>query len=100
MSGAPAKPSLHDIAAMPYPASVHAMRSHYNPLWGKGKDGELTTWKVDLDYSYRVSETFSCEVEAVDEDEAIELAHDRFDNDCSDADEEDCEIDNSKAVRT
>lgn len=29
------KPSLAEIAAMPFPASLNAMRQHYNPDWGK-----------------------------------------------------------------
>lgn len=92
------KPTLKEIAAMPYPASVQAMRQHYNPMWGRGKDGELQTFKVTLDYAYRVSDVFECEVEAVDEEDAIEVANLRFDEDCHDADEDDCEIVRSKAV--
>lgn len=97
MSAAQEKPSLHDIAAMPYPRSVEAMRKHYNPQWGKGKDGELQTWKVRLEYSYRTDDVWTCEVQAVDEDDAIRIAEDEFDNKCSDASADDCKIDNATA---
>lgn len=31
-------PSLHEVAAMPFPASLKAMREHYNPDWGRDRD--------------------------------------------------------------
>lgn len=82
---------------MPFPASQEAMRKHYNPMWGRGADGELIKFKVNLEYSYRVSESWSCEVLAADEDEAVELAEDDFNAKCPGANAEHCEIGNSTA---
>lgn len=70
------KPSLHDIAAMPYPASVNAMRKHYNPEWGRPvpEGGERRTFEVELDIEYTGSDTHWIKVEAFTEEEAEELA--------------------------
>jgi hypothetical protein len=70
------KPSLHDIAAMPYPASLEAMRKHYNPDWGKPvPDGEtLRTFKVRIEYSYRCDGDGVATVNAFTEEEAIDAA--------------------------
>jgi hypothetical protein len=79
MASAP-KPSLHEIAAMPYPASLLAMREHYNHQWGRfDNEAELQTWKCRIHYSYRTEDVFECEVEAATEDEAEKLAEDAFD---------------------
>ncbi|WP_394662903.1 hypothetical protein [uncultured Sphingomonas sp.] len=76
------KPSLHEIAAMPFPASMLTMRKHYNRDWHKPEpDGEVRTWKVKVNYSVRTEETKTYEVEAVTEEEANELAEDMFDKD-------------------
>lgn len=66
-------PSLHDIAAMPYPASLKAMREYYNPAWGKDRgDGELKTFTVEVEYSIRDQATIT--VEAFTASEAEDLA--------------------------
>lgn len=70
------KPSLHEIAAMPFPASQEAMRKFYNPHWGKpvSDDGEKRSFKVRVDYEVRSEESKIVNVEACSEEEAIELA--------------------------
>jgi hypothetical protein len=72
------KPSLHEIAAMPYPASLLAMRKHYIPDWGiPVPDGATKrTFKVEVEYEYTVTETETecVTVEAFTEEEAIEKA--------------------------
>jgi len=79
------KPSLHEIAAMPYPASVMAMREHYNSGWGKPlpdeKYDEPRTFKVRIDYSFTTQGQRSYTVEALSEEEAEEMAVNEFDND-------------------
>lgn len=62
------KPTLQEIAAMPYPASLNATRKWYEPEWGMpAPDEEGTTRKYRVRVDYTVtrdgSETF--EVEAV-----------------------------------
>ena len=95
MSAVAEKPSLHEIAAMPFPASQEAMRKHYNPHWGKDvpDDGEKRRYKVKVRWIAEGSETY--EVEAFSEDEAEELAGEEFDSDgCipDDAEWDDCTI--------
>lgn len=80
------KPTLHEIAAMPFPASQNAMRENYNPHWGKPVPegaGELKAYRVAVEYSYTAYETTFYDVEAYDESEAEDLAADVFDNDSS-----------------
>ena len=71
-------PTLHEIAAMPFPASLNAMREHYNKDWGRpvpeDSDGELRTYLVSVSYSIR--DLITVEVEAYSEDEARDLAED------------------------
>lgn len=76
------KPTLHEIAAMPYPSSVRAMRKHYEPHWGKPvpEGGEKRLFEVTVEWSARGHETY--EVEAFTEDEAEDLAEIEFDKDC------------------
>lgn len=72
------RPTLHEIAAMPFPASVEAMREHYNPHWGKDTgDGQLRTFKVKVIYETRSDEIQVVEVEAFTEQEALDLAEDK-----------------------
>jgi hypothetical protein len=79
MATAP-KPSIQEVAAMPYPASVRAMREHYNPQWGKPvPEGKLRRYSVEVDYSFRGRDTWSTEVNAHSREEAEELAGDAFD---------------------
>lgn len=73
-----ARPTLHEIAAMPYPASIEAMREHYDRHWGKCSDGEeLRTFKVAVTYETRSDVTEVVEVEAFSEAEALDLAEDK-----------------------
>lgn len=66
------RPTLQEIASMPYPASLKAMREHYNPAWGKDiGDGEKE-FTIEVTYEVRNSETVT--VEAFTADEAEELA--------------------------
>jgi len=71
------KPSLHEIAAMPFPASTEAMRKYYNPEWGRpipeGLD-KKRSFKVRVNYTYRVADDETVTVEAWTEEEAEELA--------------------------
>ena len=68
------RPSLHEIAAMPFPASRNAMREHYNPHWGKEvpEDGQKRKFKVQVEYS--IPEYFEATIEAFSKDEAREEA--------------------------
>lgn len=78
------KPSLAEIAAMPYPVSELTMRRFYDPLWGKDKgEGDTVKWKVEISYSYVVKErsVVEYEVEACTAEDAKRLAEEMFDND-------------------
>src|SRR5690349_16430869 len=70
-------PSLHEIAAMPFPASVEAMRKHYNPEWGKPvSDKGLQRFKVEIEYEYSIRDRQMVTVDAFSEEEAIDKAAD------------------------
>ena len=75
-----ATPSLHEIAAMPFPASLNAMRKHYNPDWGKPvpEGAEFREFEVRVEYEYTVRETETVKVEAFSQEEAIEKAGDKL----------------------
>ncbi len=77
------KPSIQEIAEMPYPASMMAMREHYNPDWHKPEpDGEtLMKYRVTMDFAVRDSRTYT--VEALDEEHAEKLADDALNADKS-----------------
>ncbi len=71
------KPSLHEIAAMPYSETVKAMRQFYDPLWGfPHGDGSTQKYTVEVEYTYTCTDYETVEVEAENEEEAIELAGD------------------------
>ena len=74
------KPTLHEIAAMPYPQSLQAMRKHYNPKWGAEiPDGVLKPKKFSVEVEYALH-TYNDEVitvEAFTAEEAEELAADK-----------------------
>lgn len=92
------KPSLHEIAAMPFPHSQHAMRKFYNKDWEKPiGDGEMCKWKVTIEYSYRAEGDETFEVMATCEEEAKDLATNRF---YENPPGEDAEIDNIEAKAT
>jgi hypothetical protein len=74
-----AKPTLHEIAAMPLPASIEAMRKHYNPKWGMpvADGGERPTFRVKVHYETRSEDYEIVDVEAFDEAEALDLAEEK-----------------------
>lgn len=71
-------PTLHEIAAMPFPASVTAMRKHHDPSWGlpEPDEGELRRFKVRVDWTITQSGSDTIYVRAADAAEAKELATD------------------------
>lgn len=75
------RPPLHDIAAMPFPASMVAMRKFYNKDWHKPEsDGESPgKWKVTVRYTERTESDWDVEVEAASQAEAEEKAEVEFD---------------------
>lgn len=68
------KPTLHEIAAMPFPSSRSAMREHYDKAWGcdAPDDGVMRKFAVTVDVTLETSETYT--VEAFTEEEAEEVA--------------------------
>ncbi len=71
------KPTLHEIAAMPYSETIKAMREHYDPLYGFPMgDGAKQKYTVEVRYSYVCTDWETVDVEASDEAEAIDLAGD------------------------
>jgi hypothetical protein len=98
MAEAAAKPTLHEIAAMPYSVGLAAMREHYDPLWGmvtpEGDDPKFR-WKVRVYYSVRSVESRVVEVDAATEDEACDLAEEQI----LDEEGSDVDISDSSATR-
>jgi len=76
------KPSLHEIAAMPFPASQTAMRKHYNPDWHKDIPEGKKVFRVSVDWSLEGS--FVEDIEAEDEEEAREIAEEMASDEASD----------------
>lgn len=66
-----ARPSLHEIAAMPLPTSLIAMRRHYDPCWGVPEGEQL--WNVNLSYEIEtaVCDTVCIEADSPEAAEAI-----------------------------
>lgn len=81
------KPTLAEIAAMPLPASIMAMRQHYDPNWGRLPEEGTKRFMVKADYSYVVHSEYSDIIEAESREEAEEIATDDI---LSEG--EDCEI--------
>ncbi|MFZ3484247.1 hypothetical protein [Sphingomonas sp. 3-13AW] len=78
------KPTLHEIAAMPFPASVQAMRKFYNPNWGMpvpDDAGDLRKFKVRVEYTYTESDSRTYTVEATTKEQAETIAEGMFDKD-------------------
>lgn len=75
------KPTLHEIAAMPFPASQKAMREHYDPRWHKEEAQGLKRFRVRFDWA--LVGTFDEIVEAEDEDEAKEIAREQAQDDAA-----------------
>jgi hypothetical protein len=74
------RPTLHEIAAMPYPYSERAMREHCDPNWGKPKpEGVLRSYTVEVSYHFSGRDIWGTTVKAHNEEEAIELAEAAFD---------------------
>ena len=67
------KPSLHEIAAMPFPASVLAMQKHYDPTWGKEPPPPSGKRKFFVKADWTISGRFRDEVEAENREEAEEI---------------------------
>lgn len=90
------RPTLHEIAAMPFPASVEAMRKHYNPAWGKliDGDGAARRYRVKLSGTVTTRDYINetVEVDAFSSDEAIKLAEEEIDDRHPDADEIDFDM--------
>lgn len=75
------KPSLHEIAAKPYfGQAAAAIRAHYDPRWGLFKNGEPRTYCVTVLYSLRTEGEEVYEVEASSQEEAEDIALERFYN--------------------
>lgn len=73
-STAEARPSLHEIAAMPFSRTAEAVRKHYDPAWGENdEDGEpVKAWRVR--FYWTVSGSYDEVVEAATDDEARAIA--------------------------
>lgn len=74
------KPTLHEIAAMPFPASVTAMRKHYQKDWGKPLPEGLTEkrkFRVEVNFEVSYTDSDTVEVEAWTEEEAEDLASEK-----------------------
>ncbi len=76
-----AVPTLHEIAAMPFPASRDAMRKFYNPNWGRpsAEDDGVNTYIVEVRWTASGYQEYT--VEASDEDQAEAIAREKFDAD-------------------
>jgi hypothetical protein len=68
-------PTLPEIAAMPFPASVAALRRFYDPYWAKFdfEDGPREV-RVSVDYEITREDTFTIVVKASSLEEAEQLA--------------------------
>ncbi|WP_343518128.1 hypothetical protein [Sphingomonas sp.] len=90
------KPSLAEVAEMPFPASLVAMRKYYNSEWGKpipeGVD-KARKFRAVVSFSYREESSKSYDIEAFSQKEAEELAEKAFGEDRDLRWLDDCEID-------
>lgn len=68
------KPTLHEIAAMPFPASVEAMRKFYEPQWGREQLPEGTKFRITADWT--IEGHFDDTVEADSAEKAKALVRD------------------------
>ena len=76
------RPTLHEIAAMPFPASERALFKHYGVTpWREKKEGEIRSFKVRFNYSETISNSVTYTVDAVDEEDAERLADELFNQD-------------------
>lgn len=77
------KPSLHEIAAMPFSETMKAIRQFYDPKFGIGGDAEqgAIEFTVSIDWSYRRDECDQITVRADSLAEAREKAKDIWQDD-------------------
>jgi hypothetical protein len=76
------KPTLHEIAAMPFPASERALQTYYGvEPYRERTTHERTSFRVTVTYSWSESDTLTYEVQAADREDAERIAEDQFDND-------------------
>lgn len=79
-----AKPTLHEIAAMPFPHSERALQRWYGvEPYRERSPGQTKTFRVEVSYSWTESGSVTYEVEAASEDEANALAEEMFATDTS-----------------
>lgn len=93
-------PTIHEIAAMPFPASRDAMRKFYNPYWGKDLPAEAEKRPFRATVRWEASGYATYDVEAYDEEEAADLAEKLFDRDDSipaDAEWDGCDVSERKS---
>jgi hypothetical protein len=89
---APVKPTLHEIAAMPFPASRNAMRKHYNPHWGeltpdRPSDAVDKQFVVTIEYSTMRYDEEYLTITAATAEEAEHRARQEFRDEHSSDDE-------------
>lgn len=90
----PRKPTLHEIAAMPFPQSERALEEHYGVKPKREhREGEIRTFEVVVRYSERINDSVMYEIEAASPKEAEEIAERRAGNEIPiDADIDDIEV--------
>jgi hypothetical protein len=92
------KPTLHEIAAMPFPASEQALQKYYGvEPWSDRAGADRKPFQVKITYSWSESETLTYDVVAADRQEAERLAEDLFDKDHR-VRGEDIDVDDVEAV--
>lgn len=62
------KPTLQEIAAMPFPASLLEVRRYYDPCWNVNPDG--AEFRVTLDFEVREDRSVTYTIDARSADEA------------------------------
>lgn len=84
-----AKPSLQDIANMPFPASVKALRTHYDKYWGQfPNDVAPTEWEVTVRYSTLTYDCKIYDIVAPTAEAAKALAEDKWKEEDKDEDDD------------
>lgn len=79
------KPTLQQIAEMPFPASERALFRHYG-IRPKRENEVVKNYSVEISYSWTEYGTMVLDVEAADENEAESIATDMFDDQCPETD--------------
>lgn len=77
------KPSLHEIAAMPFPASERALFQHYGvePYRERRQAGDKQMYRVKVHYSWIETDSVTYDILASDEEDAEALSQREFEND-------------------